>query len=411
MYRNNSKTIFSDTRDLHYELRTFHEFNRPTGTEERSFADLRIPLYENEFWTSKQRDGHSLHEVSYRACYKPQLPAFFIQRLCRPECVVYDPFMGRGTTLIEAQLHGCRAIGNDINPLSGILAAPRLCPPAFGEIEKRMAQVELPAVSNVDCDLMVFFETNTLRELYGWRAYFRQRKETNSFDAVDAWIQMVACNRLTGHSPGFFSVYTLPPNQATSLKAQLKINQKRNQVPEYRNTRKLILKKSKQLLKHPLPKCFTRDDAKIFHESADETRGIPSDSVDLVVTSPPFLDTVDYVQDNWLRMWFCEVEIEGGRIWQLKSLQDWIARMTNVLVELRRILKPNGLVAFEVGEIRKGILLLENEVVRAGFEAGLTPECIMINSQNFTKTANCWGVSNNTKGTNSNRIVILKKKV
>jgi hypothetical protein len=35
---------------------------------------------------------------------------------------------------------------------------------------------------------------------------------------------MVAVNRLTGHSPGFFSVYTLPPNQAVSVKAQQKIN-------------------------------------------------------------------------------------------------------------------------------------------------------------------------------------------
>ena len=31
---------------------------------------------------------------------------------------------------------------------------------------------------------------------------------------------MVALNRLTGHSPGFFSVYTLPPNQATSVERQ-----------------------------------------------------------------------------------------------------------------------------------------------------------------------------------------------
>ncbi len=37
---------------------------------------------------------------------------------------------------------------------------------------------------------------------------------------------MVAINRLTGHSPGFFSVYTLPPNQATSVQAQRKINGK-----------------------------------------------------------------------------------------------------------------------------------------------------------------------------------------
>jgi hypothetical protein len=66
-------------------------------------------------------------------------------------------------------------------------------------------------------------------------------------------------------------------------------------------------------------------------------------------------------------------------------------------------------VAFEVGEVRKGTLKLEEAVVRVGREAGLTPECIMINTQNFTKTSNCWGISNMKHGTNSNRIVVLRK--
>ena len=40
-----------------------------------------VPVFVNEFWTSKQRAAHSLHEISYRACFKPQLPRFFITRL------------------------------------------------------------------------------------------------------------------------------------------------------------------------------------------------------------------------------------------------------------------------------------------------------------------------------------------
>lgn len=367
-------------------------------------------VYENEFWTSKQRDGHSLHEVSYRACYKPQLPGFFIERFCKPDDVVYDPFMGRGTTLIEAQLKGCRAIGNDVNPLSFVLAAPRLNPPTFKMVEERIREVRLPASTKVDPDLLTFFFPETLNELYSWRAYFRMRKQNGLFDETDGWIQMVACNRLTGHSKGFFSVYTLPPNQAASLQSQRRINEKRKQVPEYRDTKALILRKSKQLLRHPLPKEYARDDFKLVCDSADSTSSIPSNSVKLVVTSPPFLDTVDYVGDNWLRMWFCEVEIDPKRIWQIKSLEGWVSRMTDVFRELKRVLQPGGVIAFEVGEVRNGVLMLENEILKAGFEAGLIPECIMINSQNFTKTANCWGVSNNAKGTNSNRIVILKKK-
>lgn len=375
------------------------DFNRPSD------YTIHLPTRVDEFWTSKQRTGHSLHEVSYRACYKPQLPEYFIKKSCKTETVVYDPFMGRGTTLIEAQLHGHRVIGNDINPLAQILTAPRLNPPTLEQIEARLHEVHLSTDAEVDTELLVFFHEDTLREIYGWRMYFQQER----FDPVDAWLQMVACSRLTGHSTGFFSVFTLPPNLATSIVAQRKINEKRNQVPEYRNTKELILRKSKQLLRHSLPDCFRRDDAVLLTESADNTPQIVDASVDLVVTSPPFLDTIDYMQDNWLRMWFCGIEIEQGKIWQLKSLEDWVARMTDVLAELYRVLKHGGRIAFEVGEVRNGTVFLENAVVKASLDVGLVPEMLMINAQHFTKTANCWGVSNNKKGTNSNRIVILKK--
>jgi hypothetical protein len=32
-----------------------------------------------------------------------------------------------------------------------------------------------------------------------------------------------------------------------------------------------------------------------------------------------------------------------------------------------------------------------------------------VHAQEFTKTANCWGVDNNSKGTNTNRIVVFRK--
>ena len=375
------------------------DFNRPND------YTVRLPTRIDEFWTAKQRAGHSIHEVSYRACYKPQLPAYFIRKFCKSESAVYDPFMGRGTTLIEAQLHGHRVIGNDINPLSKVLTYPRLHPPALAEIEKRLEEIQLPVPDEIDEELLVFFHERTLQEIYGWQSHFRQAR----FDSVDAWLQMVACGRLTGHSPGFFSVFTLPPNLAASVTSQRRINKKRNQQPEYRDTKALIYRKSKQLLRHSLPACFWRDDALLLTESADSAPQIEDNSVDLVVTSPPFLDTIDYVQDNWLRMWFCGIEIEKGKMWQLKSLEDWVARMRDVFVELRRVLKPGGKVAFEVGEVRNSTVFLEDAVAKASIDAGLIPEALLINRQHFTKTANCWGVSNNKRGTNSNRIVILKK--
>src|SRR5665213_613761 len=77
-----------------------------------------VPVFVNEFWTAKQRAAHSLHEISYRACFKPQLARFFIERLTTPGETVYDPFMGRGTTMLEAALFGRVPAGCDVNPLS-----------------------------------------------------------------------------------------------------------------------------------------------------------------------------------------------------------------------------------------------------------------------------------------------------
>ena len=403
--------IESGLIEFHHELENFVEFGEKTIVENRIFGEKVVPVFQNEFWTAKQRDGHSIHEVSYRACYKPQLPRFFIERLTNKNDVVYDPFLGRGTTLIEANLLGRRVVGNDVNPLSAILTLPRLNLPSLFEIKDRLNEIELSTNLGIteNADLLVFFHEETLKEILAWRNYFAERRKNKTFDKVDAWLEMVACNRLTGHSKGFFSVYTLPPNQAASVKSQLKINEKRNQTPEYRNTKEIIYRKSHQLLRDKLPNSFGKKPFQITIGSADFTPEIENESVDLIVTSPPFLDIVNYRQDNWLRMWFANVEIAENSCWQIKNLNDWLDKMKSAFQEFYRVLKPSGVIAFEVGEIRKGNLLLENEVAKVAIEGGFNSDCILINAQNFTKTANCWGVKNNKEGTNTNRIVILTK--
>ena len=136
--------------------------------------------------------------------------------------------------------------------------------------------------------------------------------------------------------------------------------------------------------------------------------GIEDDSAQLVVTSPPFLDVVDYQADNWMRCWFIGIDSSDIKISQLKSIEEWEATMTGVLTDLRRIVKRGGHIAFEVGEVRGGKVLLEENVVRCGVMAGLEPVVILINDQEFTKTANAWGVDNQSKGTNTNRIVVFE---
>ena len=92
-----------------------------------------------------------------------------------------------------------------------------------------------------------------------------------------------------------------------------------------------------------------------------------------------------------------------------RHVDAWKAFVTSTLAELRRVVRPGGHVAFEVGEVRGGALRLEEAVIPAGLAAGLDPMLVLINAQQFTKTANCWGVDNNRKGTNTNRIVLFRR--
>ena len=401
------------------ELRSFSQFGkktvvRTTRVISKRGEETEVPTFVNEYWTSKQRAAHPLHEVSYRACFKPQLPKFFIDRLTRPGDIVYDPFMGRGTTPLEAALNGRVPYANDINPLSRVLVQPRLAPPTVEEVASRLQSIRFDGASEHPEDLLVFYHPETLGEICALRTYLLDRERDGALDAVDAWIRMVAVNRLTGHSPGFFSVYTLPPNQAVSVAAQRKINLQRNQQPPRRDVPKLVLRKSKQLLSgrdEATLKALRRasETARLLTKPADQTPEIPDESVALVVTSPPFLDVVDYAQDNWLRCWFCGIDPESVAITTARKIEDWRAAMQSVFYELARVLKPGGHVAFEVGEVRSGKVKLEEVVVPLGIDAGLRPELILINDQQFTKTAHCWGVDNNRKGTNTNRIVLLRR--
>ncbi len=360
---------------------------------------------QGEFWTSKQRQANRIHEISYRACFKPQLPRYFIKRYTNKGNIVYDPFMGRGTTPVEAALLERVPYGNDLSPVSMAFTEPRLNTPELGEISKRLSKISWRKEGDIENEeLLAFYHPKTLRMLEGLRSYFLQQSSTE-LDRIDLWIRMVALNRLTGHSPGFFSVYTMPPNQAVTVKRQRIINARRQQSPEEKNIPGLIWKKSKSLLSHGGVRAKRN---LLLQNSADSTPQIGECEVDLVVTSPPFVNVVDYRTDNWLRHWFIS-DKEYPEMSIHSNVKDWQAFIGNVLKELCRVLKVGGFIAFEVGEVRKGTVRLEENVIAASSELPLSVDSVLINQQSFTKTSNCWGVVNNNKGTNSNRIVLFTK--
>jgi DNA modification methylase len=368
---------------------------------------------EGEFWTSKQRQAHSIHySVSYRASFKPELPSFFFSEFLKKKgSVVFDPFGGRGTTAIQANLEGHYAIHNDINPLSVFLAKSRRTIPSIDSLNHILDKMDLTAKTRddvLDEKLLAFYHKDTLKELKNLKQICSQ----DNSPEMD-FVKMIALSRLHGHSKGFFSVYSFP-QVSIPAEQQKKNNQKKGIEPDYRPIVPRIKSKLKRDLSEALPPFFHEFSSNNQYYLSDVRKldPIPSNSADLVVTSPPFLDKVNYQTDNWIRHWFLDIpEEQTDGISILSSVSEWTEFMRDTLRATSRVVKKGGYIVVEVGEVKKGktIIPLDDFVLEAGMSVGLDWSRTYINTQKFTKLSNCWKVSNNEKGTNSNRCVVLQK--
>jgi DNA modification methylase len=385
--------------------------------EDKTLPSAGYKRMVGELWTAQQRQMHSLHyAVSYRASFKPELPDFCIKRYSEKGSVVLDPFTGRGTTALQANLLGRVAWACDVNPLAVLLTAAKTNPVGLDEVVLRLNSIDFRRPVNLKGyseHFSPFYHPDTYRELINLR-----RAVAEQPDRINRFIELMAIARLHGHSPGFFSVYSFPQISIPSERQRV-INEKRRQEPDYRAVAPRVIKKAAQTLRDGFSSEFFNVSSanSVAVSDARSIKWAPNNSVDLVVTSPPFLDKVDYITDNWLELWFAGISEKTFKenLIMVNSLQRWSAFMHDVLSEMLRVLKPRSYAVIEVGEVEtsQGMIYLD-EVVADIAESIRTPEKrfvvdeVLVNQQEFTKLANCFRVDNNRKGTNTNRLVVLK---
>ena len=67
-------------------------------------------------WAFPNRGKWATHDAKYRGNWSPYIPRNLILRYSQAGDTVLDPFVGGGTTAVEAKLTGRNFIGVDINP-------------------------------------------------------------------------------------------------------------------------------------------------------------------------------------------------------------------------------------------------------------------------------------------------------
>ena len=224
----------------------------------------------------------------------------------RPKDLVFDPFCGRGTTVLESLLNDRAVIGADINPVAACIAGAKAEVPELADVIDRLALLEgefrlsrVRAIAPSD-----FFSLCFHPETFAQIVFLRDRLAWKE-QPIDRFIAAVTLGVLHGesHRSEMCLSNRMPRTISTKPDYSVRWWQNKGLVPPERDAFKVLSQASSFRFSQLPPKSRgrvvltdSRKAADLFSDRAGE--------VALVVTSPPYLDTTDYAEDQWLRLWF-----------------------------------------------------------------------------------------------------------
>lgn len=372
----------------------------------KKYSKNGVEVIEGLFWIQKQRQMHSLHYVvPYQASFPPQLPEYFIGRYSKEGDKILDPFCGRGTAILEANLLKRIGIGVDASPLAIQIAKAKLHNVTYEQIERRLKDIDF---SEEKIGGYEQFKDIYHKKTYSQLLNIREQLEDNPIDNL---IKAIILGRLHGHSPAFFSVLTF---NVISIRpdAIRKQNLKFGTKLEPRDIVPRILKKAKTILRDPIPE---QPESKVL---IGDSRKLPveSNSMDMIITSPPFLATINYIDDNWLRFWFLgyagkKLDELREKIIQTANINEYKGFMKASMIEMYRVLKPGKYCIIEVGDVshKSKKLNLDDVILELSNKTRFKVDRVLVTPIKSPKISKAFSESAKNKGTQTNRCVVMKK--
>jgi SAM-dependent methyltransferase len=292
----------------------------------------------------------SIHQLSpYVGKMKSGMARALIEGFSNAGDVVLDPFCGSGVVPFEALLAGRHAVGNDLNPYAYTLTRGKLfAPPTYGEaIARALRLLDEAAVERVDLErvpewVRAFFHPKTLQETIAVTRVLRRRREHFLLSCVLGILHHVR--------PGFLSY------PASHLVPYLRVKKYPRQLhPEmyrYRSLRpRLLAKIARAYRRFEPPNPELR--RVVLKENA-MSLPLRSESVDAIVSSPPYFGALDYGRDNRLRLWFLGVEKYRELENKLTSNERvYLPQMRRAVGEMLRLLRPGKFAVLVLGDYHR----------------------------------------------------------
>jgi DNA methylase len=315
---------------------------------------------------------HLLHK--FPGNFIPEIPSYLVQLLTKAGDIVFDPFCGSGTTGVEAVALGRRAWQCDANRVSALVAEAKLLavtrPPVVDHLARLAERVAARGLfSNVvdptqqmersrekDSELRSWFHPETLAGLS--RVWDEIGNMTND-DARTVALAVFSDTLFACASPG-----------SRHTRTGLRRRHHWGWIADNVKPRQLKIHDAGEFLAARLEYVRgviggrQRDRHSEWRVWQGDARAIdlPDESVDAVITSPPYLGMIDYALANRLTYLWCGWSLADDRQREIGSRarrgrrdakETYLAAMQGVIGEIARVLRNDGYCAVVLGCSRK----------------------------------------------------------
>jgi len=336
------------------EKATKIELEALPGEQLRLLREERIEL-DSRLWSgSFNAKESSMQQLApYVGKLKSGMVRVLIELYSRPGDVVLDPFCGAGVVPLECVIMGRHAIANDLSPYAYVITRGKLSAPfskqeALRELEHALQEIEPRAhtvtTDNVPDWVRKFFHPATLKEIL---AAFQVLKERQNYFLMACLLGILHHVR-----PGFLSY------PASHLTPYLRLKKyPPEQFPKMYSYRDLRSRLVAKVIRAYRRTGFTQIRNQMTWQVLQENTmnlSLPSNSIDAIVSSPPYFGALDYARDNRLRLWFLGVsdwkELDRSLT---ASDQVYIPQMEQCLREMNRVLREKAHCVLVLGDVER----------------------------------------------------------
>lgn len=310
------------------------------------------------------KELHSL--CSYLAMFPPYVPNYYINKYTNEGDLVYEPFSGRGTTTLEAKRLKRRTISNDLSPLAYVLTRAKADNMTKAEIIKRVdihqerfkswiKDKEKELQDSIHDEMKVFYSLNNLRQMYYIREVIGRNFKTLS--KIDNYILSISMGIMHGKTKvngdsSYFSVsmpngYSMSPNYAKKF-----IKEKKLELIETNIFEQI---KNRIEIKNPISEGKAKDHKVNFGNALNSSKFV-KETPKLIFTSPPYLNIVKYVSQNWIRFWllgFSKKQTNEKIVDDYHNLEMYKNFMIEFMNEMKKIMDENTKLIMVIGDVNK----------------------------------------------------------